>query len=68
MTKWWQELPWEEWNTFEKIEQTQSWFEVYRVLPGIFAIWEPGHKEKVISYLITGSSKALLADPRHRQQ
>src|SRR6185295_1021117 len=36
--------------------------EVYRILPGIFAIYEPGQWEEVISYLIVGTQKSLLFD------
>ncbi len=58
----WDKKPRPEWKQFEKIEQSQEWFEVYRVLPGVFAIYEPGHYENVISYLIAGSERALLFD------
>lgn len=46
----------------EKIEVADPWFEVYEILPDVYAIREPGHWEKVISYLITGKEKALLFD------
>jgi glyoxylase-like metal-dependent hydrolase (beta-lactamase superfamily II) len=46
----------------QKIKTFQSWFEVYRVSDGTFAICEPGHWEGVISYLIEGQSKAVLFD------
>lgn len=39
-----------------------DWFEVYRILPGVFTIREPGHWERVISYLVVGSERALLFD------
>ena len=38
------------------------WFEVYKVAPGTFAIYEPHQAEEVISYLILGKQKALLFD------
>ncbi len=59
---WWDSLPRPAWSQFEKIDQGQDWFEVYLVLPGIYAIYEPGQFDEVISYLITGSEKALLFD------
>lgn len=59
---WWESLPRPAWSHFKKIAQSQDWFEVYEVLPGIYAIYEPGQFEEVISYLITGSEKALLFD------
>ena len=59
---WWEKLPRPVWSQFEKIPQSQDWFEVYKVLPGVFAIYEPGQFEEVISYLIVGTDKALLFD------
>ena len=38
------------------------WFEVYKVAPDTFAIYEPHQAEEVISYLILGKQKALLFD------
>ena len=46
----------------QKIGTFQSWFEVYKVSGGTFAICEPGHWEGVISYLIEGQNKAVLLD------
>jgi glyoxylase-like metal-dependent hydrolase (beta-lactamase superfamily II) len=60
--KWWEKLPRKSWNRFEKVSQSQKWFEVYRIQPGIFAIYEPGQWEEVISYLIVGKNKSLLFD------
>jgi glyoxylase-like metal-dependent hydrolase (beta-lactamase superfamily II) len=37
-------------------------FEVYKVAPGVFAIYEPHQSEETISYLIVGQTKALLFD------
>lgn len=39
-----------------------DWFEVYRIRPGVFAIYEPHQYEEVISYLLVGSKHALLFD------
>ena len=38
------------------------WFEVYKVAPDTFAIYEPHQAEETISYLIAGKEKALLFD------
>ena len=38
----------------------QSWFEVWEIEPGVFAIEEPFHKERVKSYLVVGSGRAVL--------
>ncbi len=59
---WWNALPRPEWSAFEKIDQDVDWFEVYRVADGIFAIYEPGQFEEVISFLIEGEEQALLFD------
>jgi glyoxylase-like metal-dependent hydrolase (beta-lactamase superfamily II) len=59
---WYDALPRAAWSEFPKIEQSQDWFEVYQVLPNVFAIYEPGQFEEVISYLIVGSERALLFD------
>jgi glyoxylase-like metal-dependent hydrolase (beta-lactamase superfamily II) len=59
---WWDSLPRPEWSAYEKIEQDQDWFEVYAIDDGIYAIYEPGQFEEVISFLITGTDRALLFD------
>ena len=59
---WWDALPRPEWALYEKIAQDQDWFEVYRVADGVFAIYEPGQFEEVISFLIEGTERALLFD------
>jgi len=59
---WWDSLPRAAWAAFDEIEQSQSWYEVYEVEPGVFAIYEPGQFEEVISYLILGAERALLFD------
>jgi glyoxylase-like metal-dependent hydrolase (beta-lactamase superfamily II) len=41
---------------------SDRWFEVYRVAPGVFAIYEPHQSEEVISYLIVGARQAALFD------
>ncbi len=46
----------------ERIRISDSWFEVYRVRPGVFALYEPHQAEEVISYLITGTNRAVLFD------
>ena len=59
---WYDALPRPTWSRFDEVDQSQAWFEVYRVAPGVFAIYEPGQFEEVISYLIVGSERALLFD------
>lgn len=60
--QWWDALPRPEWGQYEKIEQSEDWFEVYRIDDDIFAIYEPGQFEEVISFLITGEDFALMFD------
>lgn len=59
---WCQALPRPEFKDLEKAPSADPWFEVYKVQPGIFAIYEPHQAEEVISYLIVGSKRALLFD------
>ncbi len=59
---WWDKLPRPEWSAFERIEQDQDWFEVYLVADGVYAIYEPGQFEEVMSFLILGEERALLFD------
>ena len=59
---WWDALPRPEWSAFEKVEQSEDWFEVYRIDDGIYAIYEPGQFEEVMSFLITGEDFALMFD------
>jgi glyoxylase-like metal-dependent hydrolase (beta-lactamase superfamily II) len=59
---WCKELPRAEYKRLHQVESTDPWFEVYRVRPGVFAIYEPHQFEEVISYLIVGQTRALLFD------
>jgi glyoxylase-like metal-dependent hydrolase (beta-lactamase superfamily II) len=59
---WCQALPRPEYKTLERVLPNEPWFEVYKVAPGVFAIYEPHQAEEVISYLIVGTKQALLFD------
>lgn len=59
---WWQALPRPEWAAYERLPVAGDWFEVYAVADGVYAIYEPGQFEEVISFLITGTDRALLFD------
>ena len=59
---WWDALPRPEWSAFERVRQDQDWFEVYRVADDVYAIYEPGQFEEVMSFLIEGEERALLFD------
>jgi glyoxylase-like metal-dependent hydrolase (beta-lactamase superfamily II) len=59
---WCKPLPRPEYKSLERAKVSDPWFEVYRVAPDTFAIYEPHQSEEVISYLILGKQKALLFD------
>lgn len=60
--EWCRALPRPEYKTLERISISDPWFEVYKVVPGVFAIYEPHQSEETISYLVTGDKQALLFD------
>lgn len=59
---WCKNLPRPEYKTLERVLPNEPWFEVYKIRPGVFAIYEPHQAEEVISYLIVGTKQALLFD------
>jgi glyoxylase-like metal-dependent hydrolase (beta-lactamase superfamily II) len=59
---WCKALPRPEYKALERVLPGEPWFEVYKVAPGTFAIYEPHQAEEVISYLIVGHKQALLFD------
>jgi len=59
---WCKPLPRPEFKALEHVKVSDPWFEVYKVAPSTFAIYEPHQSEEVISYLILGSQKAILFD------
>jgi len=60
--EWCRALPRPEYRTLERVPVTDPWFEVYQVVPQVFAIYEPHQAEETISYLIPGEKQALLFD------
>jgi len=60
--EWCKPLPRPEYKSLERVLPDEPWFEVYKVAPGVFAIYEPHQAEEVISYLIVGHKQALLFD------
>jgi len=60
--EWCRALPRPEYKSLQRILADDPWFEVYKVVPGVFAIYEPHQAEEVISYLIVGNKQALLFD------
>jgi glyoxylase-like metal-dependent hydrolase (beta-lactamase superfamily II) len=60
--EWCKALPRPEYKTLQRVLLDETWFEVYKVAPGTFAIYEPHQYEETISYLIVGTKQALLFD------
>jgi len=60
--EWCKQLPRPAYQSLERVPVASDWFEVYRIRPGVFAIYEPLQEEEVISYLILGEKRALLFD------
>ena len=60
--EWCKKLPRPEFKSLERVLLDESWFEVYKVAPATFAIYEPHQSEETISYLIVGTKQALLFD------
>jgi len=59
---WCKSQPRPAYRKLERVKTPDPWFEVYKIVPGVFAIYEPHQFEEVISYLVIGSQKALLFD------
>jgi len=59
---WCRALPRPEYTSLAPVLVSDNWFEVYRVAPRVFAIYEPHQSEETISYLILGRNRALLFD------
>ncbi len=59
---WCQNLLRPEYSKLERIPVADTWFEVYKVAPDVFSIYEPHQFEETISYLILGRQRALLFD------
>jgi glyoxylase-like metal-dependent hydrolase (beta-lactamase superfamily II) len=62
LPEWCRALPRPEYKSLERIASSDPWFEVFRVAPRTFAIYEPHQSEETISYLIVGDTRALLFD------
>lgn len=49
-------------KTARRIPNASKWFEIISLPNDVYALWEPGHVEKVNSYLIIGTKKDVLYD------
>src|SRR5215469_17355856 len=59
---WCKSLPRPEYKALERVAVNDAWFEVYRVAPGVFGLYEPHQSEETIGYLIAGGKRALMFD------
>src|SRR5258708_9645465 len=62
IANWCRALPRPEYKNLERVPISDPWFEVYKITPAVFAIYEPHQAEETIGYLIVGVKKALLFD------
>ncbi|MFT7685631.1 MAG: glyoxylase-like metal-dependent hydrolase (beta-lactamase superfamily II), partial [Candidatus Azotimanducaceae bacterium] len=46
----------------KRIPSSSGWFEIIKLPNYVYAIWEPGHVEKVNAYLIIGETRDVLYD------
>jgi hypothetical protein len=57
---WWDALPRPEWTQYERVAVDDDWFEVYHIIHGVYAIYEPGQFEEVISLLRGRTARCFL--------
>ncbi len=62
VTSWCDALPRPANAALERVDVGSDWFTVYRVEPDIYALVETRQYQEAISYLIVGSTRALLYD------
>jgi glyoxylase-like metal-dependent hydrolase (beta-lactamase superfamily II) len=60
--KWYEKLPRDAWKCYKRINQPDPWFEVFKLTPTVYAIYEDGQFEEVISYLVIGDERTALID------
>lgn len=60
--EWCRSLPRVEYKSLQRVPASDPWFEVYKVAPAVFAIYEPHQSEEAISFLIVGDRRAMLFD------
>lgn len=63
---WMSGQPWPrpEWSGYPVVDTPDSmaWFEVHKLRPNVYAIYEPGNWQEVMSYLFIGRHRAMLYD------
>ena len=60
--KWWEKLPRPIYATLERVETSQKWFEIYKLIDDTYAIYEPYQFEEAITYLVIGQKQAIIID------
>jgi glyoxylase-like metal-dependent hydrolase (beta-lactamase superfamily II) len=60
--QWWNVHPRPVYSTLERMGTYQSWFDVYKLAPGTYAIYEPNQFEEAICYVVEGEDRAVLID------
>ena len=60
--KWWTVHPRPIYSKLEKVGTFQSWFDVYKLMEGTFAIYEPNQFEEAMSFLVLGKKRGVLID------
>jgi glyoxylase-like metal-dependent hydrolase (beta-lactamase superfamily II) len=60
--KWWKVHPRPVYSKLEKVGTFQDWFDVYKLIKGTYAIYEPNQFEEAICYLVIGEERAVLID------
>jgi glyoxylase-like metal-dependent hydrolase (beta-lactamase superfamily II) len=59
---WCKALPRPEYKSLQRVLPNEPWFEIYKVAPQTFAIYEPHQSEETIAYLLVGTKQAVLFD------
>lgn len=62
---WWDQLPRPGYASLERVDVegvADDWFEVYELLEGTYAIYEPYQFQEAICYLVLGDERAALVD------
>ena len=49
-------------DSARRIPNSTRWFEILALPNDVYALWEPGHEERVNSFLIVGETKDVLYD------
>src|SRR5437870_8709343 len=58
--EWCRALPRPEYKVLQRVPISDPWFEVYKVAPAVFAIYEPLQSEELISYLFVATKRQAL--------